>query len=173
MIRAAHFDDVALLADIERAAGAAFCDVGMAAIAGDEPLQVSDLLGYQRTGRAWAPPTTSTDPSPTSFDVVDDCAHIEQVSVHPGNARLGLGWALLDTAAAWAHQRGLPALTLTTFTDVPWNAPYYARLGFRVIRPDLLSPGLHRIREHEAAIGLDAWPRVAMHRPVSAASPVR
>jgi len=28
---------------------------------------------------------------------------------------------------------GLPALTLTTFTHVPWNAPYYTRCGFRVL----------------------------------------
>jgi hypothetical protein len=32
---------------------------------------------------------------------------------------------------AWAQRHGLAALTLTTFTDVPWNMPYYERLGFR------------------------------------------
>jgi hypothetical protein len=45
---------------------------------------------------------------------------------------------------------------------VPWNAPYYERLGFR--RVDDLTPGLRAIRAAEAARGLDRWPRVAMRR---------
>jgi hypothetical protein len=40
---------------------------------------------------------------------------------------------LLDRAAADAAAKGLRALTLTTFAEVPWNAPYYARCGFRVL----------------------------------------
>jgi hypothetical protein len=27
-------------------------------------------------------------------------------------------------------RRRYPAVTLTTFRDVPWNAPFYTRLGF-------------------------------------------
>ena len=80
--------------------------------------------------------------------------------------RHGRAWgALLDAVAAWAAQRGLPATTLTTFADVPWNAPYYQRLGFRVLAESELTDGLRRIREHEAARGLAAWPRVTMRRP--------
>ena len=39
--------------------------------------------------------------------------------------------ALIEHVAGWARAHGSPALTLTTFTEVPWNAPYYERLGFR------------------------------------------
>jgi hypothetical protein len=53
---------------------------------------------------------------------------------------------------------------LTTFTDVPWNAPYYQRLGFRRLSDDKLTPGLRAIRAREAAIGLDRWPRCCMRR---------
>ena len=61
----------------------------------------------------------------------------------------------------WAQLHGLPAVTLTTFRDVPWNAPFYARLRVRVI--EALSPGLQAIRDHEQDIGYDAFgPRVAM-----------
>lgn len=61
-----------------------------------------------------------------------------------------------------AREDGLTALTLTTFTDVPWNAPYYARLGFRALSESELTPGLRRIRAEEAAHGLARWPRVCM-----------
>ena len=125
------------------------------------------LHGYQRAGHAWV--ATDNDGQPIAYlllDVVDGAAHIEQVSVHPDHARRGLGRALLSVAEEWAARQGLSALTLTTFTDVPWNAPYYSRLGFRVVAEDDWTPGLIRIRNHEAALGLDAWPRTVMRRPV-------
>jgi hypothetical protein len=55
-------------------------------------------------------------------------------------------------------------MTLTTFADVPWNAPYYERCGFRVMAADEITPGLAAIRAAEAAAGLDRWPRVCMIR---------
>jgi GNAT superfamily N-acetyltransferase len=91
-------------------------------------------------------------------------AHIEQVSVDPSHARQGLGRSLLDTASAWAEERGLAALTLTTYAEVPWNAPYYRRLGFQELAVDQMSSGLRHIRDQESARGLDEWPRVAMRR---------
>ncbi|MDP3893090.1 GNAT family N-acetyltransferase [Nocardioides sp.] len=168
MIRIARPEDIARLADLERAAGAAFRDLDMALIADDEPLPADDLLAYQRAGRAWV--ATDDGDQPVAYlliDLVDGAAHVEQVSVHPDHAGRGLGRALLDTAETWAAQRALSALTLTTFSDVPWNAPYYSRLGFRVVPEAEWTSGLRRIREHEATLGLDRWPRVVMRRPLS------
>ena len=82
----------------------------------------------------------------------------------PSHARQGLGRSLLDTASAWAEERGLAALTLTTYAEVPWNAPYYRRLGFQELTVDQMSSGLRHIRDQESARGLDEWPRVAMRR---------
>lgn len=113
--------------------------------------------------------TTGPDDLPLGYliaDPVDGAAHIEQVSVHPSAARRGLGSALIDRAGAWAAHEGLTALTLTTFTHVPWNAPYYARLGFRVLTESGLTDGLRKIRAEEAEHGLDRWPRVCMRRDV-------
>jgi GNAT superfamily N-acetyltransferase len=104
-------------------------------------------------------------------DVVDGNGHVEQVSVHPDHARQGWGRALLDAVDRWAVQRGLSALTLTTYADVPWNAPYYARLGFGIVAEADLSEGLRRIGAREEASGLTAWPRVVMRRPVGGAIP--
>jgi hypothetical protein len=60
--------------------------------------------------------------------------------------------------------RGIRALTLTTVAEVPWNAPSYARCGFRV-RPDSeLSPALRAVKDREVAHGLHRWPRVCMRR---------
>jgi len=167
MIRAARRADLAALRDLERAAGERFRAVGMEAVADDDPPSVAELLAYQQDGRAWV--ATDRENRVIAYlllNVVDGNAHVDQVSVHPEHARRGLGCALLDTAATWALKRGLAALTLTTFADVPWNAPYYQRLGFEVLHDDHISSGLLRIRDHEAALGLARWPRVTMRRPI-------
>jgi GNAT superfamily N-acetyltransferase len=160
MIRAAGPTDLPALRAIERAAGEPFRALGMAAIADDEPPSLETLGSYQRGGRAWV-----YGERPVAYvlaDIVDGHAHLEQVSVHPGHSRQGVGRRLIDHVGEWAAADNLAGLTLTTFADVPWNAPYYARLGFRIVTD--LSPGLRAIRDHEAAIGLDTWPRVTMRR---------
>jgi GNAT superfamily N-acetyltransferase len=167
VIRLARPDDLPALIDIEREAGGLFRDVGMAAIADDDPGSVAELAGYQADGRAWV--SVDDGDRPVAYlvaEVVDGHAHVEQVSVRPSHARRGLGSALIETLAAWAVSRGLPALTLTTFAAVPWNAPYYERLRFRVLEDAEIGDGLREIRRAEVARGLDTWPRVAMIRPL-------
>jgi predicted N-acetyltransferase YhbS len=89
-----------------------------------------------------------------------------QVTALPSHARRGIGRALIDHAAAWAVSQGLRALTLTTFADVPWNAPYYRRIGFRDLPDAAIGPGLREVVQREAAHGLYRWPRIAMIRDV-------
>ncbi|MFF7733925.1 GNAT family N-acetyltransferase [Streptomyces sp. NPDC007984] len=169
-IRLATRAELPALQDIERAAGAPFRDLGMPEIADDEPPALDVLEGYRRAGRCWVAVDEEDERDrPAAYllaEPVDGALHIEQVSVHPRAARRGVGRALLDRAAGQAREEGLTALTLTTFTQVPWNAPYYARLGFRPLPEADLTPGLRAIRGAEAELGLDRWPRVCMRRPL-------
>ena len=91
---------------------------------------------------------------------------VEQVSVDPAHAGHGYGRVLIEHLTERARAAGREALTLTTFTEVPWNGPYYVRLGFRFLVDDELGPGLRAIRRAETARGLDRWPRAAMVREV-------
>ncbi|MGH3193143.1 MAG: GNAT family N-acetyltransferase [Streptosporangiaceae bacterium] len=151
--------------DIERAAGSSFREIGMPEIADDEPLSLEELARYRRDDWAWV--AVDDDGVPAAYliaGIVDGSLHIAQVSVHPRAARRGIGRMLLDHAAAYAAARGLGAVTLTTFAEVPWNAPYYARCGFRVLGDGELSPGMRAVRDQEIALGLHRWPRVYMRR---------
>ncbi|MFD9903598.1 GNAT family N-acetyltransferase [Streptomyces sp. NPDC059063] len=166
-IRVAHPGELPQLQDIETAAGRCFHDVGMPEIADDAPPSLDELADYRRAGRAWVAADASDRPVAYLLaDHVDGALHIEQVSVHPDHARRGIGRSLLEYAADRAKDQALPALTLTTFADVPWNAPYYARCGFVTLDDAALGPGLRAVRAKEAAHGLDRWPRVCMRRPV-------
>jgi len=99
-----------------------------------------------------------------AVDVVDRCAHVEELSVHPDHEGRGHGSALLDEVARWAADEGLAGVTLTTYRDVQWNRPFYERRGFRVLADDELTPGLRQVVAHEATIGLDPDLRVVMRR---------
>ncbi|MFE0174911.1 GNAT family N-acetyltransferase [Streptomyces sp. NPDC059002] len=174
LIRPVTAAELPALQDIERAAGEPFRGIGMAAIADDEPPAVEELDRFRRAGRAWV--AAGPDGSPVAYLITEpvadaDAEHIEQVSVHPRAARRGVGRALIEHAADRARTAGRTALTLTTFADVPWNAPYYARIGFRPLTADELTPELAAIRAHEAELGLDRWPRLCMRRELSDTAP--
>ena len=142
-IRGVRPGDVGRLQAIQLAAGDAFRNVGMGTVAESPPLPAESLSGYRQAGRAWV--AVDDHDEPVGFvvaDVIDGAAHIEQVSVHPAHARQRIGAMLLDHVADWAARQGLAALTLITFRGVPWNAPYYERLGFRELAPAELTPGL-------------------------------
>ncbi|MFV2119540.1 GNAT family N-acetyltransferase [Streptomyces sp. Act-28] len=163
-IRSARPGDLPLLQDLERAAGEPFRAFGMAAVADDDPPPLDVLEVYRAGGRAGVADRDGRPVAYLVWDLVDGAAHVEQVSVHPDAARRGVGRALIEDLAADATARGVPALTLTTFADVPWNAPYYTRIGFRALPEAELTDGLRAIRRAEAAHGLDRWPRVCMRR---------
>jgi GNAT superfamily N-acetyltransferase len=163
LIRTARRDDLAVLIEMERAAGEQFRSLGMDLVADDDPGSIPELLPYAESGRALVAVDDSDRPiGYLLLDVVDGAAHVEQVSVHPDNARRGIGGALIGRAARWALSHDLHALTLTAYTDVPWNGPYYERLGFSYLAADEETPGLRAIRSEERASGLDAWPRACM-----------
>jgi GNAT superfamily N-acetyltransferase len=104
-----------------------------------------------------------------SVEVVDGVAHLGQLSVLPSASRRGLGSALVGAVCDWASSQGYEAVTLTTFRDVPWNGPFYTRLGFRTL--DALTPGLAAIRSHEKSIGDDAFGRrIAMRKDLGEAT---
>lgn len=74
-----------------------------------------------------------------------------QVDVHPQHGRKGLGTALVTRMIDQVVQAGFPYLYLTTFSDVPWNAPFYQKLGFILLdadsQPDFIKESLRDEQE--------------------------
>jgi ribosomal protein S18 acetylase RimI-like enzyme len=167
-VRRARRDDLEAVREIERRAGRVFATFGMPEIAAHEAPPIAELESFVSRGRAWVAVDASDRPVAYLLSaVLDGCAHIEQVSVEPAHARRGIGASLIDRLDADAAAKGQPALTLTTFRDVPWNAPYYARLGFAVLEVSEQGPELRAITQREySSIPGDAV-RVAMRRPTA------
>lgn len=162
-IRPATEAEIPILQEIERRAGAPFADIGMTAVADDDPPSADTLREFITAGRAWVwPDEVGLPVGYLVLGLVDGQPHIDQVSVDPAYSGLRIGKRLIDHAVRWAGEQGLRELTLTTFTEVPWNGPYYERLGFRYVAAAEETPGLRAVRAAEIAHGLDEWPRACM-----------
>src|SRR5690242_8350176 len=116
-----------------------------------------------RDGRLWV---VSWGNTPVGFALVrmlaEDLPHLEEIDVHPSHARRGLGSALVRATCEWATVSGYAMLTLTTFRVVPWNFPFYKRMGFVEIPRETLRPELAAVVWEEAHRGLDPHTRAVM-----------
>lgn len=88
--------------------------------------------------------------------------HIWEMDVAPTFQRRGIGAGLVRAAQIDARNTGFRALTLTTFRDLPWNGPFYARLGFEEVTALDAHPRLAGELANEVDDGLPADRRCAM-----------
>ncbi|MCX8290507.1 GNAT family N-acetyltransferase [Enterobacter pseudoroggenkampii] len=157
--------DVAALLAIERAAGERFREVPeLAWLADGEVISAEQHLEYVERGLSWL---ARVNDRPVGFILTE--AHssslfIVELSVDLNWQGKGIGRQLIACAADHARTLGLASLTLTTFRDVPWNAPFYARLGFE--KMTTLTPELRKKREEETAHGFAYETRCAMRLPL-------
>ena len=93
-----------------------------------------------------------------------DIAWLTELAVDADFGGRGIGSALLDAAVAHARADGYGAIGLTTFRDVPFNAPFYGRRGFAAVEGAALEPPLRDIVERECPAGIDPATRTLMIR---------
>ncbi len=169
IIGVARADELPLLPALEMRAGERFRQIGRDAVADGPPLSLATL---QAAAAHQGVIVARVDGAPVGFAVVEPLKgslHLEEISVDPAWGGRGVGARLLEHVVALARRRGLPAVTLCTFVDVPWNAPWYRRHGFEVIPPAAQSVELTARAGDDAARGLDARSRVVMGRSVGGA----
>jgi GNAT superfamily N-acetyltransferase len=164
-ITAARREDLTRLAAIELAAARLLAGHAPESVL-NETTSLEVLERAQRAGRLWV---VLADDLPVAFAHVElverDAVHLQEIDVHPEHGRRGLGAALVLAVCRWTASNGYGAITLTTFRDLPWNLPFYARLGFEVVAPEHVSAPLRAIVEDETRRGLDPSRRVVMRRP--------
>lgn len=168
LIRRARAEDAALLGGLEQAAARRFAEVGLARIAGGRPTAAEEYLEGIAAGLIWV--AARGDGTLAGLAIAgwrDGQGYLAELSVHPGDAGRRLGARLIGEVEAWALREGFTRLSLTTFRDVPWNRPYYERLGFRVLAEEEIGPELGEVRRNERTRGLDDLsPRVAMMKVI-------
>lgn len=161
VIRWAEAGELKGLVDVERAADGLYLSVGI------------DFTGMPTSIEACEDPATVlvAGSPPVGFAMmtrIDGLVHIDQLAVHPDHGRQGYGSQLIEAVCAYAGDIASPAVTLTTFRDVPWNAPWYAKRGFEVMEPTTWGPEMAALVAYERGMGIAVAPRVVMRRVLRA-----
>lgn len=163
-IRPAREEEVETLRQIERSAAQAF-----RLIEAFSWLAVGDVQSAERhrklieTGTNWVAAAGGDRPVGfLSAEIAGEDLHIWEISVDHLHQGFGIGRKLIRHAIDAAASRSLAAVTLTTFRTIPWNCPYYERLGFHIPDEAALSPRLAAVLDLEAEHGLQRDTRCAM-----------
>jgi GNAT superfamily N-acetyltransferase len=167
VVRLAGPEHVDQLPAIERAAATRFGDSLPGSVL-SHVIPVDDLAAAQQAGLLWV----ALEPAgaPVGFAVASvggQRVHLEELDVLPAHGRKGVGAALVEAVEEYALKGDRTEITLTTFRDVPWNAPFYVRIGFEAIPEQELDAELTRRLSDETALGLERSRRVAMRKPLS------
>ncbi len=162
-LRLARAEDAEAMPAIEAAAGALFDTVeGLAVVAGQHTVPLDQLRRYIGKGHSLV---AHAEGKAVGFLVTEPFRrelHIQEFNVLPQFQQRGIGGGLLRACQIDARNSGFCALTLTTFRDVAWNAPFYSRLGFLEIATGGEHPRLAAELVREAEHGLPAERRCAM-----------
>lgn len=169
-IRLAGEDDAEALPDIEQSAGEAFRTIPELAWLADEDVSAE----RHRTLITQGPCLVAADDGDRpvgllSATIEGDVLHIWELDVRLELQGMGIGRALLEKAVENARQRGVDAVTLTTFRDVAWNAPFYSKFGFRILESGCIDERLAALLLAEAGHGMPADRRCAMRLDLGAA----
>lgn len=163
-IRLARSSDIPQLIDIERSAAQLFGEIPQYAWLATAEVQSAEThLGFISQDSCWV--AVNSDDHPVGFiDVapLDNGLHISELSVHQQWQRQGIGRLLIMQVISYALKKHYAEITLTTFRQVPWNAPYYQRFGFEILMPAELSPKLQALHQKEIAMGFSAECRCVM-----------
>ena len=164
-IREARSGDVEHLPEIERSAAQIFKqDKDWAWLADDDVQPTSLHQNYIQSRNSWV---AVHDDIPVGFIngvEYNKTFHICELSVTEAWQSQGVGRALLNAVEQIMRDRGIATITLTTFKDVPWNAPFYEKQGYVTLEEGNLSIFLMDILDEEAEAGLDPHSRCAMQK---------
>ena len=164
LIRGALREDAHALPPIEFSASRRFLAIpDLALLPDSDDMPVEAHQRYIAQGTEWV--AVNESQALVGFlaaEIVNRDLHLWELAVRGDVQSRGIGRQLIHAAEEFARQRHLESLTLTTFSDVPWNAPWYSRLGFEMAVGDERLTALVR-----AEIGRGLPRRCAMRRIVA------
>ena len=168
IVRPARPEEAAVLGPVEQRAAARFAGIGLEAIARGRPTSAAEYRAAIAGGRLWVVEEAGGGIAGLAIaDILDGEGFLAEISVLPEHGGRRLAARMIDAVEAWAAAQGCRHLRLTTFNDVPWNRPYYERLGFAVLDEAAAGPQLRAVRRKEQTRGVDSHgPHVCMTKKI-------
>ncbi|TWR92081.1 GNAT family N-acetyltransferase [Pseudomonas saxonica] len=169
IIRLAVPEDAQLLPAIETSAAQAFRMIAeLSWLAESPPMSIARHSQLIALSTCWVALDAENRPQGfLSAEQHGNDLHIHELSVMQSMQGQGTGRRLIKAAMEYASSTRLSFVTLTTFTNVPWNAPFYSRLGFQTKATKDLDQRLAAILSEEYKHGFAPKSRCAMVWPVT------
>lgn len=175
-IRLAHKGDMKAIKEVELLAATRFKGTGLIdelldhhfeqallkELIGDRQVWVAEQIAIGDQGRSSGKSAPSSTVGFAIATVLGPLAYLEEVDVLPKHGRQGLGRRLVETVAEWARTKGFPHLTLSTFVNIAWNAPFYSNIGFKELPQNRWEKELEEISMLEQKLGLPVEQRTFM-----------
>ena len=169
IIRLALPEDAQLLPAIEISAAQAFRMINeLSWLADSPPMSIERHSQLIALSTCWVALDAENQPQGfLSSERYGSYLHIYELSVMQSMQGKGTGRRLIEAAKGYARSSRLSFITLTTFTNVPWNAPFYSRVGFQTKATTDLDQRLAGILSEEYRHGFARESRCAMAWPVT------
>jgi GNAT superfamily N-acetyltransferase len=164
-VRPARAGEAARIQEIEADAARRFEGMGLIDHALGDITPSAELLKGIQSGAVWV--CCGDDDVSVGYaraTVHESAAYLQEIDVLREYGRRGLGSQLVRHVCEWGRIRGLSHIVLATFLDVPWNAPFYAGLGFETVPEDEWTPEMHAIKQAEQSEMLLPWDRRGFFR---------
>ena len=164
-IRRAQTWDIPLLEYVERSAAELFREVNLGFLADGETVDPRTLLAMAQAGHLWV--AVNKFDQPIGFvggEYLEGHFHIVEISVAKEFQGKGLGKALMSTVVDQCRREGYKSMTCTTYRSLPWNGPWYQRMGFFEVSAQDMGKAYLDILADEASHGLDVRSRCVMRK---------
>lgn len=157
-------EDIPALQSLQLSSGEPFREIGMESVADNPPTQPSLFRASISEKLLLVVEAEGTMAGFALLRSADKDCHLEQMSVGRPFLGQGIGTKLLTKVLELCSEHGFGRVTLSTFKEVQWNQPFYAKHGFRPLSEANLNDRLQSIRLQEEEAGLNLDERVIMVR---------
>lgn len=161
-IRLAQDKDAEYICKIELEAAKRFKGLGLIDHLLEQSFCQEKLKELIKQEQVWVVSSQTFPVGFTIMSILGQEAYLEEISVLPQYGGQGLGTKLIDTVCQWSKSKGLNSILLSTFRSVRWNAPFYEKLGFKILCSQEWNHEMHKIRTAEKLHGYPIDERVFM-----------
>jgi N-acetylglutamate synthase-like GNAT family acetyltransferase len=154
-VRRASPEELVSLEAVERLAATRFDDEVVTAALEKNTVPLRQLQVAHAAGLVWV--AVAEDRAIVGFlmaEPMGERLHITEIGVIPARGRQGIGGLLLAAVRLHAQEANYSGVSLTTFATVPWNAPFFAKHGFRPLQESELGALLSARMAQERSLGL-------------------
>ena len=162
-IRLSNHQDISKLADVERSAAKKFAEYFKTeSVLNGRTLGTEILLEAHHNQSLWVAIEQDTILGFLAATNVDTMLHIQEISVAFEHQGKGIGKKLINEIIVESKKRKIPYVSLTTDSLIPWNKPFYERIGFKQIELEECPPELSQVLRKDKSHNPVPENRIAM-----------